>query len=224
MTMNEKQRALFDSQKTLLDTFLAHGAISKAQYQRSLGDLRVKMGIDGEGSPDTAAPAVTVCRAVRGDMPQILSIYADARERMRAAGNPTQWGNDRPKTDTVAGDIAKGQCYLIKQGDCVLGVFAFFEGPDPTYAHIENGAWPNDDPYGVIHRIAAAPDAHGVLAAAVDFAFSRVRVLRVDTHRDNLPMRGALQKLGFTPCGTIFTDDGTERIAFCKTKSQAGAR
>jgi hypothetical protein len=29
-----------------LDTFLEHGAISKEQYDKSLGDLIVKMGID----------------------------------------------------------------------------------------------------------------------------------------------------------------------------------
>ena len=42
----EKSRKLFDKQKDLLDTFLAHGAITEAQYRKSLGDLRVKMGIE----------------------------------------------------------------------------------------------------------------------------------------------------------------------------------
>ena len=32
----------------LLDTFLENGAISRAQYDKSLGDLTVKMGIDPE--------------------------------------------------------------------------------------------------------------------------------------------------------------------------------
>lgn len=36
---------LFERQKELLDTFLEHGAISKAQYDKSLGDLKEKMGI-----------------------------------------------------------------------------------------------------------------------------------------------------------------------------------
>ena len=41
----EKQ-SLFERQKQLLDTFLEHGAISKAQYNKSLGDLKEKMGIE----------------------------------------------------------------------------------------------------------------------------------------------------------------------------------
>ena len=41
----EKKLALFHQQKVLLDTFLANGAISPAQYDKSLNCLREKMGI-----------------------------------------------------------------------------------------------------------------------------------------------------------------------------------
>ena len=44
-TPEEKKRALYEKQKVLLDTFLAHGTITQAQYSKSLGDLTVKMGI-----------------------------------------------------------------------------------------------------------------------------------------------------------------------------------
>lgn len=40
----EKKRKLFEKQKVLLDTFLEHGAISRQQYEKSLGDLTEKMG------------------------------------------------------------------------------------------------------------------------------------------------------------------------------------
>ena len=46
MTAEEKKCDLYLRQKQLLDTFLEHGAISQAQYEKSLGDLTVKMGID----------------------------------------------------------------------------------------------------------------------------------------------------------------------------------
>ena len=46
MNAEEKKRDLYLRQKELLDTFLEHGAISQAQYEKSLGDLTVKMGID----------------------------------------------------------------------------------------------------------------------------------------------------------------------------------
>lgn len=41
----EKKHDLYIRQKQLLETFLEHGAISRAQYNKSLGDLTVGMGI-----------------------------------------------------------------------------------------------------------------------------------------------------------------------------------
>lgn len=43
----EKKKQLFLKQKELLDTFLERNAISQAQYDKSLGDLRDKMGMQG---------------------------------------------------------------------------------------------------------------------------------------------------------------------------------
>jgi len=45
MTAEEKNRQLFLDQKKTLDIFLEKGAISQAQYNKSLGDLREKMGV-----------------------------------------------------------------------------------------------------------------------------------------------------------------------------------
>lgn len=44
MSPSQKKRQLFLNQKDLLDKFLERHAISKAQYDKSLGDLRAKMG------------------------------------------------------------------------------------------------------------------------------------------------------------------------------------
>ena len=44
----EKKLALFRQQKALLDTFLSSGAISQAQYDKSLNGLIEKMGIKEE--------------------------------------------------------------------------------------------------------------------------------------------------------------------------------
>ena len=42
----EKLKKLYLDQKHTLDVFLANGAISKAQYDKSLGDLTKKMGME----------------------------------------------------------------------------------------------------------------------------------------------------------------------------------
>ena len=41
----ERDLALFQKQKETLDTFLAHGAISREQYDFSLNNLADKMGM-----------------------------------------------------------------------------------------------------------------------------------------------------------------------------------
>ena len=45
LSPEEKKLKLFNEQKSLLDTFLSTGAISQAQYDKSLNGLIQKMGI-----------------------------------------------------------------------------------------------------------------------------------------------------------------------------------
>lgn len=44
----ETELALFEKQKKTLDTLLAHGALSKADYEKSLGGLKDKLLIDSK--------------------------------------------------------------------------------------------------------------------------------------------------------------------------------
>ena len=48
MSPDERKRALFNKQKDLLDTFLAHGAIDRRQYEKSLTCMAEKMGMQVE--------------------------------------------------------------------------------------------------------------------------------------------------------------------------------
>ena len=45
LTPEEKKVQLYWKQKEILDAFLERNAISKAQYDKSLGDLTEKMGM-----------------------------------------------------------------------------------------------------------------------------------------------------------------------------------
>ena len=46
LSSEEKRIQLYLKQKALLEQFLQTGAISKAQYDKSLGDLTEKMGME----------------------------------------------------------------------------------------------------------------------------------------------------------------------------------
>ena len=108
----------------------------------------------------------------------------------------------------------------VGDGGRVVGTFYFVQGPDiePTYRKIEDGAWKDDSPYGVVHRIAADGSEKGVGAFCLDWAFRQCGHLRIDTHGDNRVMQNLLTKLGFVHCGTIYVrEDRDPRLAFEKT-------
>lgn len=148
------------------------------------------------------------------DLPRIEEIYAIARRFMAENGNPTQWSGGYPWRDMLEEDIQKGTLFVYEEAGTLHGVFAFVLGDDPTYACIENGGWPNNKPYGTIHRIASDGSKRGVFSRCLAFALERADEIRIDTHRNNYPMQHVLAKHGFQYCGVIYVEDGTPRKAY----------
>ena len=107
-----------------------------------------------------------------------------------------------------------GTGFVLESEAGLEGVFALQTGVDPTYAHIEDGAWLSDAPYSTIHRLASAGRVHGVLRACVAWCAERQPHLRVDTHADNAPMLHLLPALGFARCGIIHVAAGPPRFGF----------
>ena len=155
--------------------------------------------------------------AQMSDLPEILEIYAQAREFMRCSGNPNQWWDYHPAQELLLADIPKQQLYVWDDSEQLCAVFAYIPGDDPTYLNID-GQWLNDAPYGVIHRIAVRNQGQGLIARIFDWALAQCPNLRIDTHVNNVPMRRALEKYGFQYCGIIHIFNGDERIAFHKVK------
>ena len=147
------------------------------------------------------------------DLDEILKIYAYAKKFMVETGNPTQWAGNYPQRELLEEDIENGGLYVVTEEENICGVFYFVIGADPTYTIIENGAWHSDKEYGTIHRI-AGNGTGGVFGAALDFCRSKIDYLRIDTHEDNKVMQHVVTRHGFRPCGIIYTDDGTPRIAY----------
>ena len=157
---------------------------------------------------------MNVRHAKRDELTTILSIYEQARTYMREQGNPTQWSGGYPDEAILKDDISKNQLYVCEEEGVILGVFCYFFGNDPTYLRIFDGNWLNDAPYGVLHRIAVSAHRKGVASFCFDFCFSKCQNLKIDTHRDNVPMQKSLVKNGFSYCGIIHVEDGTPRFAY----------
>lgn len=151
------------------------------------------------------------------DLPLVMEIYDYARAFMRANGNVTQWVNGYPSEELIRQEIQDGHSFVCTDGDGeIVGTFCFILGDDPTYRQIYDGAWLNDEPYGVIHRMGTNGKRKGIAEACLDWSFQHSDNIRVDTHRDNLVMQHILEKNGFKRCGIIYVRDGTERIAYQK--------
>ena len=158
------------------------------------------------------AARVTIRHATPQDEAAILTLYDEAHMTMRESGNPTQWPLGYPGPEDVHDDLAHESLYVCCLDDAIAAVFFFAPGPDPTYAHID-GAWPNDEPYHVVHRIASRRGS-GAGTLSIGWACRQVANLRIDTHEDNAPMRHVLGRLGFVECGTIICANGTPRVAY----------
>lgn len=152
------------------------------------------------------------------DLPEVMEIYAIARDFMCRSGNASQWTDDYPSVQYIAEEIDAGHSFVCENQDRELvGTFCFIIGDEPTYGKIYEGEWLNRDLYGTIHRIASAGKEKGVAEACFRWCFTRCPNIRVDTHRDNRVMQRILEKLGFTYCGIIYVSNGTERLAYQKT-------
>ncbi len=163
----------------------------------------------------------TIRPASIADLDCLMQIFDHARNFMRANGNPNQWIDGYPQRKLVAEEIANGHCHVCEdETGKVRGTFCFASGPDPSYARINDGAWLDDTPYGVIHRIASDGSCKGIFTACVAWCLTKSTNLRADTHADNKVMQHLLLKNGFTRCGIIYVANGTPRIAFQRTGKQ----
>ena len=157
-----------------------------------------------------------IIKAEEKHLDEIAEIYSLARMFMKESGNPNQWGDTYPSIGQVQRDISDQDLYIVTERDKILAVFYFHIGEDETYRVLEGGNWLSDSPYAVIHRVAVREQGRGIIRHIFDHCFSIHQNLRIDTHRENIPMQKSLSKNGFTYCGIIHLQDGSERLAYQK--------
>ena len=156
-------------------------------------------------------------KATEADAVEANAIYDEARKYMRKSGNLYQWPEEYPGVRDILDDIPEGTSYVIEDAGEIVGVFHFHIGNDPTYMVINDGKWKNDDPYAVIHRVAVKYHGRGIADFIYSECYKIFPNLKIDTHRDNLPMQKSLLKNGFEYCGITHLLNGEERLAYQKT-------
>lgn len=162
-------------------------------------------------------------KANKNDVEQILEIFGQAQKSL-GERNVDQWQDGYPNINNVNEDIENGHGYVLIKNDQVSATVAISFGEDETYQTIYEGKWlTSGTNYAVIHRIAVKNEFKGLGIASKIFEYTEKlcpqngsKSIRVDTHRDNLPMQSVIRKNGFEYCGIIYTHDGSERLAFEK--------
>lgn len=176
---------------------------------------------------------LSIRKAAKSDIPEILKIYEKARAFMKENGNESQWGLPSPgksvwpSEESINGRIENEFQYICEtqvEGKTVIAAtFAFTSGiPEPAYASIFEGSWPDNgtESYGVIHCFASAFNIKGAATYSINWALEQCKYMKIDTHPNNKPMQSLLNKMGFTYCGKILMpevqNDDILRVAYCK--------
>lgn len=155
----------------------------------------------------------------------VMELYANARRFMAEHGNPDQWGSTFPPVEMIKADIAAGESYVCLVDERIAAVFYHRAGfrcgvqDDPDYRKIEEGKWLNPDDYGVVHRITSDGLTKGVASYCLQWALEQCGNIKIDTHRNNVVMQNMLKKNGFSYCGLVYMEDGSERLAFQKSRA-----
>jgi len=144
------------------------------------------------------------------DLPAIMEIIGQAKEFMKSQGLD-QWQTDYPAEIDFRKDIERGECYVLTKNGFTSAVFVLSTVPEECYRSIHDGSWLTaGENYAVVHRSAVSADCRGKGVGRELFRFSEelargfgVSSLRVDTHKDNAPMCGLLEKCGFVHCGVV---------------------
>ncbi len=155
------------------------------------------------------------------DIPEILRIIDAAKQFLRMCG-VDQWQNGYPNLEAIRTDIERGFSRVLEENGTLLATAAVYVGHEPTYDVIYGGTWQTQaNRYGIIHRIAVAPEARnrGAASALITYCASIARAenvpsLRCDTHPDNVVMQHTLERNGYVCCGTIHLTDGAIRLGY----------
>jgi ribosomal protein S18 acetylase RimI-like enzyme len=162
------------------------------------------------------------------DIPSIINIIEDAKTYL-ASQNIDQWQNGYPNAAQIENDIKNDESYVVVNDENqIMATSMFTFKKEPTYKKIIDGKWliPEDEIYGVIHRLAIKKEFRKFGLATFLFdefhqqlKEKNIKSLKIDTHEENVGMQSLIKKLGYQYCGIIYTNYNAKRLAFEKVIS-----
>lgn len=161
-------------------------------------------------------------KAVKSDIDNIIHIIKQAQDYFRKYGID-QWQNNYPNYNVIKRDIENNNSYVLLKDNIVIGTVAVIFDGEKTYETIYDGKWLSYGEYATIHRLAVDSNYKGLGIASLilknieEVCLKRnIFSIKVDTHKENIPMQKFLEKNGFKYCGIIYLEDNSMRIAYEK--------
>ena len=158
-------------------------------------------------------------QATHCNVERILTITDSAREFQRSLGF-VQWEDDYPSRSIIENDIAESTGYVLENNGLIIA-YVVLAVSDADYDTL-HGVWRFDEPYGVVHRIAIAPEMRGQHVSDIlfpmiekEYLSRNIGVVRMDTGNQNIVMQRLLDKFGYDNLGLHRFSWG-ERLAFEK--------
>ena len=145
------------------------------------------------------------------DLPRVMEITASAKNLLKQNGS-LQWQQGYPNEETFTNDINNERLYGLYEDYKLMGYGAYVYGKDLNYVEIEGGKWdiPANDKDMAIHRVAVDEHSHGkkygikILEYGIKYAKKLGCItVKVDTHKNNIPMQRCIEKSGFLYRGII---------------------
>ena len=156
------------------------------------------------------------------DLDQIVEIIELSKKYLKET-KVDQWQDGYPSKEDLRRDIESGNSYVLTNKDEIVATTVISLDGESTYNSIFNGEWITNEEYIVMHRVAVHDKYKGkgifkeLIKEAESLALNKgISSIKIDTHRDNISMQGAVVKNDFKRCGIIYLGDGSERIAFEK--------
>jgi ribosomal protein S18 acetylase RimI-like enzyme len=153
-------------------------------------------------------PEIPIRRATPSDIESIWALRLKTTDLFRLRGID-QWQHALPDKETFMRDIEAGHFHVIGE-EKVIAMIAIKDGIEETYDVITGGAWAQEGAYLTVHRLAVDDCCLGqglstrLMRFAEDEARRQgIRMIRIDTHRNNTHAIRLFTSLGYARRGTI---------------------
>ena len=149
--------------------------------------------------------------ATISDINVIMNIITDAKEYLKNQGLK-QWNlsDGYPREEDMLKDIKNEACYLLIDENEAIGTMSIIFDKDENYDEIYEGQWLTTNQYASIHRIAIKNTHHKkqlgkvMLELAEEIVKNKnITSIKIDTHKNNIPMTKTILYAGYTYCGII---------------------